>query len=627
MVKEDADGMAHSSSSDSGPLQLQRTCHFSDTQIRDLKLGGTASEVYLVVTERGAKIGRTGGCAVTDIAMTNANTIGSVVSDVFIGTSDSGLFKGSITSRSASDFGFERFHFTMPHFAISVDNDQLFIGTSRGLVIRKLGTNQRSLRPSLGGSLIDEPVYSSVAGRGNAYFATDFAVKYFSMREFNQNADDPGIVGVAIPVDIGTIQIGERGNSIAVAGDRLFVATEGGLKVIGLDDASPRVGTTVPDTASAASVAIVGREAYVGTASGLKVVDIGSDNVISTMLSGVNVRRVWADLNARLLLVGSQSSGGSDLRIYSIDPSVVATESAQPGLSITNTSLPDAIVGRPYSVQLSAMGGIAPYSWQLSGAHPAGLGLGSVTGVITGTPSSRAPATFTNISVTVTDNLGTQFQKIFSMRVQPTPVPNAIQLSPSVVSLSSIGQSSGTLHEMQCLADPAHPDIVMGFKGESDSRGLSALQLACGHLSPGGIDAHTRDTESTNGDSLTWRGTCGMSNGSIMNVPIGFAVHMGRSRVNSTENGNLPAIDTFSLICAPLRIQADGTEADPVIDHAQQYSAGSYGNTNATADVLRLCGPGSVMTGFDVNAYDDDILGISSANCSPLMRDGVVVNH
>jgi LPXTG-motif cell wall-anchored protein len=69
-------------------------------------------------------------------------------------------------------------------------------------------------------------------------------------------------------------------------------------------------------------------------------------------------------------------------------------------VSFTTTSLPDAVVGQPYSFVLRAGGGIAPYTWTATGL-PDGLSLDPTTGALTGTPTDAGRAT---ITVTVTDS-------------------------------------------------------------------------------------------------------------------------------------------------------------------------------------------------------------------------------
>ncbi len=72
-------------------------------------------------------------------------------------------------------------------------------------------------------------------------------------------------------------------------------------------------------------------------------------------------------------------------------------------LVITTDSLPGGMVGVSYSAQLTASGGIPPYTWGVTGgALPAGLSL-STGGLLSGTPSEYGTFNFT---VTVTDGGG-----------------------------------------------------------------------------------------------------------------------------------------------------------------------------------------------------------------------------
>lgn len=74
---------------------------------------------------------------------------------------------------------------------------------------------------------------------------------------------------------------------------------------------------------------------------------------------------------------------------------------AVPPLTITQTTLPDAIEFQPYSQQLTATGGTTPYTWAgTAGAFPPGISISS-SGLISGVPSASGPFSFT---ITVTDS-------------------------------------------------------------------------------------------------------------------------------------------------------------------------------------------------------------------------------
>ena len=72
-------------------------------------------------------------------------------------------------------------------------------------------------------------------------------------------------------------------------------------------------------------------------------------------------------------------------------------------LTITTTSLPTAAPGVAYSHALAATGGIAPYTWSLTGTLPPGLTL-SAAGLISGTVTPTDAGNTYSFSVTVTDS-------------------------------------------------------------------------------------------------------------------------------------------------------------------------------------------------------------------------------
>lgn len=72
---------------------------------------------------------------------------------------------------------------------------------------------------------------------------------------------------------------------------------------------------------------------------------------------------------------------------------------------IATTVLPDATVAS-YSYQLTAINAGSSPSWSMSGL-PAGLSLGTATGLISGTPTAAGVYHFT-VSVTTSTNTDTQ---------------------------------------------------------------------------------------------------------------------------------------------------------------------------------------------------------------------------
>jgi hypothetical protein len=94
-------------------------------------------------------------------------------------------------------------------------------------------------------------------------------------------------------------------------------------------------------------------------------------------------------------------------------------------LSITTTSLPDAVINTPYSEQLTAAGGVPPYTWALvAGTFPdPALSLDPSTGIISGTPTTLAFPTSLTFQVTdsATPTAGTQ-QTTLTLAIDPFPL-------------------------------------------------------------------------------------------------------------------------------------------------------------------------------------------------------------
>ena len=101
--------------------------------------------------------------------------------------------------------------------------------------------------------------------------------------------------------------------------------------------------------------------------------------------------------------------------------------------SINPASMPAATVGTAWSQTVSAVGIHPPFVFNITtGILPAGLTLDSTTGVISGTPTSSAAASFT---ITGTDANGCTGSRNYTL----TPVCPAISITPSSLAQGTVG--------------------------------------------------------------------------------------------------------------------------------------------------------------------------------------------
>ncbi|HQR21874.1 MAG TPA: putative Ig domain-containing protein [Burkholderiaceae bacterium] len=117
------------------------------------------------------------------------------------------------------------------------------------------------------------------------------------------------------------------------------------------------------------------------------------------------------------------TAGTSSFTISAVDGTGVTASRAyslaiSPALALNPPTLPNPMVGAPYSQTLNASGGSGTYSYSVTnGSLPAGLTLNASTGMITGTPTTAGPGTFT---VTVTDGAGSSASRAYNVDVAPS---------------------------------------------------------------------------------------------------------------------------------------------------------------------------------------------------------------
>ncbi len=133
-------------------------------------------------------------------------------------------------------------------------------------------------------------------------------------------------------------------------------------------------------------------------------------------------------------------------------------------LSVSTPSLPDGLVGAPYSATLQASGTAGPYTWGVTtGVLPDGLSLDPSSGQISGTPAKAGPFDFT---VRVAAASGASALKTFRI-VVALPIPGL-----SITTTSLAAGIVGTIYRDAVAATGGTPPYRFTF-GASFPAGLS----------------------------------------------------------------------------------------------------------------------------------------------------------
>jgi lactocepin len=186
---------------------------------------------------------------------------------------------------------------------------------------------------------------------------------------------------------------------------------------------------TVPSTWTAANVTLEYYDA--GTASWLPLPLTGGSGTLSfyfgpwtgftfpaeseittalrvTLASGIAVGRV--DLTLHMDQV--DGTGAVTNTIHTLTGTTYAIE--EPLTIVQTTNPPDAYVGQYYSIMPSAVGGVPPYTWTVTGL-PAGLTYSAATGGVSGTPT--VGGVFNPVTFTVHDSGILSFSRAFTLTV------------------------------------------------------------------------------------------------------------------------------------------------------------------------------------------------------------------
>ncbi len=150
-----------------------------------------------------------------------------------------------------------------------------------------------------------------------------------------------------------------------------------------------------------------------------------------------------------------------------------------PALAIATASpLPSGTAGHPYSQQLRAQGGVAPYTWSLAaGSLPAGLALDGGAGSLGGTPEAAGDFEFT---LRITDAAGGTASAVAKLHIGLDPVP--------AIAVTGLPATSGPLAQPKLGVSIASPypislsgQLVLTFSPDATVPGDDpAIQFSTG---------------------------------------------------------------------------------------------------------------------------------------------------
>lgn len=250
---------------------------------------------------------------------------------------------------------------------------------------------------------------------------------------------DDATVNMSVNSDAGSPYVGHVVN---------VAASELSDTVITLGMKAPSIGSITPTTVSAGDS-----------------ITLNGSNLLAT--ERVLLGRIATDFvvvnNTRIIVSVPSNAQSGVIEVLSAGGSAISTSRIQvlgPALTIDTQSFPAGQVGSPYSADLEASGGVAPYRWRIYGTRPSGVIITSA-GQLIGTPLRTMTR---DLAVAVFDATGKRVIRRIPITIEPRPLS---QPAP-VRAVSGRGSSQRvSLHWLGPIDDGGNP--ITGYRIEAST--------------------------------------------------------------------------------------------------------------------------------------------------------------
>ena len=229
-----------------------------------------------------------------------------------------------------------------------------------------------------------------------------------------------------------------------------------------------------------------------------------------------------------------QSTWSNDTNRCDIAHAIIGGGGGNGSVTVNNPGNQTGTVGTAVSLQLSASGGTAPYTWTATGL-PAGLSISS-GGAISGTPTTAATS---NVTVTAKDSTGTTGSASFSWTINPSgggggcSSPGQKLANPGFESGTANWTSTAGVIGQNGPSEPAHSgswDAWLDGYGTTHTDSVSqsvTIPAGCSASLSFYLHIDTSETTTTTAfDKLTVKvGSTTLATFSNLNANSGYAVH------------------------------------------------------------------------------------------------------